>query len=425
VSEGTHRRATQAFYRGGKLTAADGRSAQIGAEPVTVGRSPAAQLTIEDREVSALHCALVAGKNGVVLRDLGSTNGTFIAGLGVREVVLVAAATIRLGQSELSFEPASGRTLLPSAEGRTGFGGLVGASPRMLRLYDLLEKVAPTDLGVLITGETGTGKELVARAIHAHSARKAGPFVVIDCGALPASLAESTLFGHERGAFTGAIAKSEGAFQAAHGGTVFLDELGELPDEVQPKLLRAVAERSVKPVGASKYVPVDVRVLAATRRDLRRAMNAQRFREDLYFRIAQTRVELPTLRERAEDIPALVAHACAAVGAPASADRVNEYVRARFQSYDWPGNVRELCNVARVLAAIGEGASADILPVEGAPAAGDGEAIGFLDARRRFEEGYFRRLLGDTDGNISEIARRCGLARHQVRAHLKKLGIVR
>ena len=424
MSDGTHRRATQAFYRGGTLTTADGRSVQITAEPVTVGRSQAAQLTLDDREVSALHCELVAGRNGVVLRDLGSTNGTTIGGLGVREVVLSVPATIRLGRSELSFEPASGRTLETSADAVTGFGELVGASARMARLYEVLRQVAPTELGVLITGETGTGKELVARAIHAHSPRKAGPFVVIDCGALPASLAEATLFGHERGAFTGAVAKSEGAFQAAHGGTVFLDELGELPDEVQPKLLRAVAERSVKPVGASKYVPVDVRVLAATRRDLRRAMNAQRFREDLYFRIAQTRVELPPLRERGEDIPAIVERACAAVGAEASTARVNEYIRARFASYDWPGNVRELVNVARVLAAIGEGASEHILPVEG-QASSEPEAIGFLDARRRFEEGYFRRLLGDTDGNISEIARRCGLARHQVRAHLKKLGIVR
>ncbi len=422
MSDGTHRRATQAFYRGGTLTSADGRSVQIGADAVSVGRSSTAQLTLDDREVSSLHCELFATKNGVVLRDLGSTNGTIVAGLGVREVVLSVPVTIRLGASELRFEPAAGRTLEPSAEGSAGFGDLVGSSPRMARLYDVLRQVAATELGLLITGETGTGKELVARAVHAHSPRKAGPFVVIDCGALPASLAEATLFGHERGAFTGAIAKSEGAFQAAHGGTVFLDELGELPDEVQPKLLRAVAERTVKPVGASKYVAVDVRVLAATRRDLRRAMNAQRFREDLYFRIAQTRVELLPLRERTEDIAAIVQQACGAVGAAASADRVNEYIRARFASYDWPGNVRELVNVARVLAAIGEGASDEMLPVEGVAEAG--ESVGFLDARRRFEEGYFRRLLGDTDGNISEIARRCGLARHQVRAHLKKLGIV-
>jgi DNA-binding NtrC family response regulator len=199
------------------------------------------------------------------------------------------------------------------------------------------------------------------------------------------------------------MTKSEGAFQAAHGGTVFLDELGELPDEVQPKLLRALAERTGKPVGASKYVAVDVRVLAATRRDLRRAMNAQRFRR--LTSASQTRSSFSTA-ERTEDIAAIVQQACGAVGAAASADRVNEYIRARFASYDWPGNVRELVNVARVLAAIGEGASDEMLPVEGVAEAG--ESVGFLDARRRFEEGYFRRLLGDTDGNISEIAAAAG-----------------
>ncbi len=426
MADETVRRITRTVVRGASLAAPDGRELAVGPEPVTVGRDGSAHLSIADPEISSIHCELVATRQGVVLKDLGSTNGTFIENVGVRECVLASPCTIRVGSTLLRFTPAAPRVVEGASELRA-FGPLLGGSPPMQRLYGVLERIAPTELSVLVTGETGTGKELVARAIHEKSRRKDGPFIVIDCGALPSSLAEATLFGHERGAFTGAIARAEGAFQAAHGGTVFLDELGELPEDIQPKLLRAIAERSVKPVGASQYVPVDVRVVAATRRDLRRAMNAARFREDLYFRIAQVRVELPPLRDRLEDLPELVAAACARVDAAAPAAAVSAYIKRRFAAYDWPGNVRELLNIASVLAALGESASEEVLPVEGGEVATDEPdgAERFLEARRRFEERYFRRLLDDTDGNISEIARRCGLARHQVRAHLKKLGIAR
>ncbi len=400
----------------------------IGAECVTVGRSASASLPIADPLVSSLHCDLQATPRGVRLRDLDSTNGTRVGQLLVREAFLDAPCVIRVGDTELSFAADPNPELLSGAA--ESFGALVGRTPAMRRLYDVLQAVAPTDLSVLISAETGTGKELAAQALHEASPRNKGPFVVVDCGAIPSSLAESILFGHERGSFTGAQARKAGAFLEAHGGTIFLDELGELPEEVQPKLLRAVAERTVKRVGGASYEPVDVRIVAATRRDLRREMNARRFREDLYFRLAQVRIELPPLRERLDDVPLLVARACERVGRPAARERVLAHLQARFRNYDWPGNVRELVNVASVLASIGASQSDEVLsgmlPLESRnqeARTDDVDPERFIQAKRQFEEQYFRRLLDATEGNVSEIARRCGLARHQVRAHLRKLGL--
>jgi DNA-binding NtrC family response regulator len=440
ANEPTLPRGRPELVRGGTLEAPGGRTVTVGAEPITIGRDASADLALDDPSVSALHCELRATPRGVAIRDLGSTNGTRVENLLVSEAVLIGPCTLHVGDSEVRFVSARSPSIGAPDEDATELGALRGGSSAMRRVYQMLRRVGPTDLSVLVTGETGTGKELAARALHDLSSRARGPFVVIDCSALPGTLAESILFGHEKGAFTGAVARASGAFQSAHGGTVFLDELGELPDELQPKLLRAVAERSVQRVGSNKYETVDVRVVAATRRDLRREINARRFREDLYFRIAQTRVEMPPLRSRVEDIPAIVAEACARVGQPAAAGRVTGYIQGRLGRYDWPGNVRELVNVASVLAALGNVASDDLLPLESAPAAsagaahavsakageiGDASAESFARAKRAFEETYFRRMLESSEGNLSEVARRVGLARHQVRAHLKKLGLSR
>src|SRR4029077_5523205 len=246
---------------------------------------------------------------------------------------------------------------------------------------------ASTPLSVLIFGETGTGKELVAKAIHEGSERKAGPFVVVDCGSIPPTLAESILFGHEKGAFTGANERRKGAVAEADGGTLFLDELGELPLELQPKLLRALREKQVKRVGGSTFEPIDVRVIAATRRDLGAEMNAGRFRSDLFFRIAQVRVELPALRERLSDLPLLVEDVCRRVGKPHHVATVLAWIEQRMASHDWPGNVRELVNVASVAATLADepGAIDDVLTlardeagVESKGAAG----TAFSDAKR-------------------------------------------
>jgi DNA-binding NtrC family response regulator len=423
-SEDVTRRAALPVVRGGKLYAPGGVEVAIDLAPVVVGRDPSSELRLDDPEVSAAHCELCATARGVTLRDLGSTNGTHVGSAAVVEVLLTGPCMVRVGKSELRFQPSLDPITEHLGDAVDHFGPLLGASLPMRRLYRLLAAVARTDLSILLTGETGTGKELAARAIHEASPRCAHPFVVLDCGALPGALAESILFGHERGSFTGATARADGAFHAAQGGTVFLDEIGELPLELQPRLLRAIAERTVKRVGGSHYDPIDVRVVAATRRDLRRDVNAQRFRDDLYFRLAQVRAELPPLRERMDDLPLLVEAACRRLDREEAAPRVAGYVQGRFRNYDWPGNVRELVNVASVLAALGDEGAEQVLPFEAAKATGDVRAEGFVEAKRRFEEAYFRRLLDATQGNISEVSRRCGLARHQVRSHLRKLGLI-
>jgi DNA-binding NtrC family response regulator len=400
-----------------------GTTTVVGREPVLIGRGANSDLVVVDAEVSAVHCELRATSQGVRVRDLGSTNGTFINGLRIVEVLLSDACAIRIGGTHLRFEPSATPTPSYPPIEESPFGSLVGQSPPMRQLGRVLQRIAPTELSVLITGETGTGKELVARAIHAASPRSKEPIVVLDCGALPSGLAESLLFGHERGAFTGATRRTDGVFVQANRGVVFLDELGELPVDLQPRLLRAIAERAVKRVGSNSYDPIDVRVVSATRRDLRRDVNAGRFREDLYFRIAQVRIELPPLRERTEDIPLLAARACESLGRADRTSRVTSYIQSRFPNYDWPGNVRELMNVASVLAALGEGPVDDMLPLELPPSQAESPEQ-FVAAKRAFEERYFRLLLAETGGNISEVARRCGLARHQVRSHLRKLGLM-
>lgn len=423
----TKKKKSRVLLAGGTVAAGDEPARPLTAEWLTVGRSEAADLWLDDPEVSALHCELAATPDGVVLRDLSSTNGTFVAGVRLAEGILTEACEIQVGDSRLAFMPSPYRQPDLSLKSEA-FGGLVGQSAAMQRLYRALESVAPTELSVLITGETGSGKEVVARQIHEASERSNQPFVVVDCAALPATLAESVLFGHEEGAFTGASQRTDGAFTEANGGTVFLDELGELPIDLQPKLLRVIAERSVKRVGSNRYDPIDVRVLAATRRDLRREMNERRFREDLFFRLAQIQLELPPLRGRIEDVPLLVEEACRRVGRDRQHHRVVAYIEERFGNYDWPGNVRELVNVASVLASLGSDAPEDLLPVERRERQASEPSEfprRFPEAKRQFEHDYFSTLLEATDQNLSEVARRCGLARHQVRAHLRKLGLWR
>ncbi len=329
--------------RGGSLKVTRGKGNKseldIGPETSVVGRNEACDLVLDDKRVSAVHMELVATERGVRVRDLGSRNGTFLSDTRVGEVYLLKSTVLTCGESALEFSPSTPEQVdVPDV---AEFGPLVGASAIMRSVFERLRKAAPTELTVLITGETGTGKELVAQAIHEASARKNKPFVVVDCSAIPSSIAESTLFGHERGSFTGAVDKRISPFVEADGGTIFLDELGELPVDVQPKLLRALAEQRVKSVGSNTYRPVNVRVLAATRRDLVREVNSSSTSEaDLYFRVAQLKVELPALRERLEDIPGLVRRMCADLGEKAAYNRISSDSLERLMRHDWPGNVR-------------------------------------------------------------------------------------
>ena len=312
------------------------------------------------------------------------------------------------------------------------YGALVGRDPKLRRLFRLLDDVAATDATVLIEGETGTGKELFAEEIHRHSPRKDGPFIVFDCGAVPDELIESALFGHVRGAFTGAVADRRGAFEEADGGTLFLDEIGELSPAVQPALLRALDKQSVRPVGGTSYTRASVRVVAATNRNLRAEIAAKNFREDLYYRVAVVRMLVPPLRERPDDIPLLVEHFIrqfrserSLVVAPEDLDRLRRH--------HWLGNARELRNVIERACALSHGTRLEIdealeeRPIRGGETGAVDVDLPFKDAKARiidaFEREYIAELLKRHSGNLSAAARAAEIDRKHLRELLRKHGL--
>ncbi|MEC7946697.1 MAG: sigma 54-interacting transcriptional regulator, partial [Myxococcota bacterium] len=311
---------------------------------IRIGSARSADVGLSDNTVSRHHAEIVRTPEGMLLRDLGSTNGTFVGPIKVREVFLGPDTRFRVGRTELRYRALDEVVdVVPVATHQ--FEGMVGASVSLREVFGVLQKVAPTSLTVLITGETGTGKELASRAVHVRSRCAEGPFVVFDCGAAPENLIESALFGHARGAFTGAVESRQGVFEAAHGGTIFLDEIGELPLELQPKLLRVLEQREVCRIGEHAPRAIDVRVVAATNRDLQAEVRAGRFREDLYYRLAVVEVCLPPLRERLADVPMLVDHLLARSSHNRGVSGLTPEVRSVFEAYRWPGNVRELQNV--------------------------------------------------------------------------------
>jgi DNA-binding NtrC family response regulator len=406
----------------------------IGARPITIGAGRDCDLVLNDPEVSRRHAELQATPEGVRVRDLGSTNGTFWQGSRVTEVVVPAGAGVQVGKTLLRISSAEAPVMPPSSRKR--FGGLVGASLAMRELFAVLELASPSDATVLIEGESGTGKELTARAIHDHSARAGGPFVVVDCSAITENLLESHLFGHVRGAFTGADAERKGAFVEATGGTLFLDELGELPLASQAKLLRALEAQTVQPVGADRPVPVDTRVIAATHRNLMGMVDAQQFRFDLFYRLAVVHVSIPPLRERPDDVPELVAYFYEGRGidpGPLASPNMERLMR-----HSWPGNVRELRNVLeRAWALSGPtGASfADLnlwMQPGLQPATGPTELIDtsmpFKEAKERwvdqFEARYLSAVFTMHNGNITHAAEAAGINRRHFRTLLRKHGII-
>jgi transcriptional regulator with PAS, ATPase and Fis domain len=399
-----------------------GKTFSSAGERVIVGTHEACDLRLEDQAVSRFHCELQPVDGKLQIRDLGSKNGTIVDGVAIVQAFLVSGATIKIGRSELRFDHGNDQIKVPISD-RDRFGVMVGRSPAMRRAFALLERAAASDSTVLIEGETGTGKEAAAESIHRESPRARGPFITVDCGAIPPDLLESELFGHEKGAFTGAVAAREGAFQAAEGGTIFLDEIGELSGELQPKLLRALERKQVKRVGSNKYVPVDVRVVAATNRNLRGEVNAGRFRSDLYYRLAVLEVTLPPLRERADDLPPLVEHVLVTLGASerpgASALRSKEFMTS-LARHAWPGNVRELRNYLERCLAFRD----ERLPSPGAMATGSSPTSTTVEvdvsqplreAReawlKPFERRYIEKLLEKHDHNITSAARAAGVDR--------------
>jgi DNA-binding NtrC family response regulator len=406
----------------------------VGAEPCVIGRGGGSSVVVDDPEVSVSHCELTATEHGVRVRDLESTNGTFVHQVRLESggsIYLTSDARLRCGQSWLALQVA--RTEQVTLARSDSFDRLTGRSTAMRRVFAQLARIAPHDVSVLITGETGTGKELVAHAIHQNSRRASGPFVTVDCTNIPATLAESKLFGHEKGAFTGAVSRQVSPFLDADGGTIFFDELGELPLDLQAKLLRALEARQIQAVGSNRYQPIDVRVIAATRRNLHAEINAGRFRDDLYYRVAQTVVRVPPLRERREDIPDLVARFLDDLGDEEALTRIDRPARERLMRHDWPGNVRELRNLIVAAYAHSAGGPFEVAELLGSrdeslpPPDKSAGARPFAALRRAmlegFERDYFSNLHKETEGNLSEMSRRSGLARSTVRDLLARYGI--
>jgi len=322
-------------------------------ERLVLGSSAQADLVINDPSVSGIHCEVACEEEGLVLRDLKSQYGTWLSGARIREVVLPPEAVFQVGKVRVSCGYPSGLAEVP-LHPDDYFGGLLGESAVMRAIFARLQRVATRDTTVLLEGESGTGKELAARAIHEASTRRTGPFVVVDCGAIPRTLVDAELFGHERGAYTGASHPRPGAFVQAAGGTIFLDEVSELDIDLQPRLLGAIERREVKPIGAAQPVPIDVRIVAATNQDLRRRANEGQFREDLYYRLAVARVRLPALRERISDVPLLVRHFIHQHSLKDGVEYpVDEDLIRRLTLQSWPGNVRELRNVVEQVIAFG------------------------------------------------------------------------
>jgi DNA-binding NtrC family response regulator len=328
-----------------------GRKVSRGLARLRVGTAEDNDLVLRDEAVSRYHLEVFEAGEELAVRDLGSTNGTRVGGVKVTEAPLELPARIQLGDTVLEVKRRTKQARGQVQDDDGSLEELVGASPPMRELYGLIRTVAPTDVTLLLTGETGTGKELVARAIHARSGR-GGPLVVYDCATADPEMIRADLLGHAKGAFTGAASDRPGAAREAHGGTLFLDEIGELPLEIQPRLLRLLERREVIPVGTDKAVPVDVRVVAATHRDLAAMVAEGTFREDLYHRLAVIPVRVPSLRERPTDLSELVRHLLAS--RKLAADLGPEAL-ATMKSYPWPGNVRQLRNVLERVAILCSG----------------------------------------------------------------------
>ena len=422
---------------------------------VRIGAMDDNDIVITDDTVSRYHCRIVQEDSGYVVVDLASTNGSFVNRVRVREAFLKPGCTLHLGHSELRFQAGEAEVeIIPSRKDRCG--DLIGRHAKLRELYALIERIAPTSTTVVIEGETGTGKEVVAQTLHKLSPRAAGPIMVFDCGAVPENLIESELFGHEKGSFTGAIMTRQGIFELADGGTLFLDELGELPLELQPKLLRVLEQREIRRVGSHRPIKVDVRIIAATNRKLEDEVRAGRFRQDLYYRLSVVRLELPPLRERGDDVTLLAKHFLRSHTANRTAEGtirlrgISREALEALETYRWPGNVRELLNTIERGLSFAEGDTLELadLPeqvrdaVRLRPTATNLAALAaapapeptkqtllapdttFKESKERwisgFERDYIIALLRKNGGNISHSAREADIDRKYFRKLMKK-----
>ncbi len=429
--------------RGAQITVARSR--------VTIGRSAVNDLVLTDTSVSGTHAELVIGDSGVLIHDLDSTNGTFVSNTRVKSAWIEPGNDVKVGKTE--FQLLSADEVQVPISDEDHFGALHGKSAVMREVFATLERVAPTEMSVMIGGETGTGKELVARALHDESNRAQGPFVVLDCGSMPRELAEASILGHKKGSFTGAFSDRPGCFEEANGGTLFLDEIGELPLDLQPKLLRVLDRREVQRVGESQVRKVDVRIVAATHRDLRMMVGQGLFREDLYFRLSVMAVDMPPLRERGGDVIMLADRFLedfVRQYSGAAKPRMSDAARDALVAEPFPGNVRQLKNIIQRAAHLCRGgviepsdlhlgrredpravaAQHAATEQRATSAGGFDEALlsaPFKDAKQQmvdnFEREYFGRLLERTDGNLSRASAEAGITRYYLRELLKRLGM--
>jgi transcriptional regulator with GAF, ATPase, and Fis domain len=406
------------------------RRTTIDGELCRIGSHESNDVCLEDAMVSRFHCNLVRSGAGWRLTDSGSLNGTRVNGVSIRDADLPREAVLELGESLVRIREADSVTMA-QVPVSPAFGDLVGTSVVMRRMFGLLERVAGSEANLLIQGESGSGKEAIAMEIVRRGPRADRPLVIVDCGAISPTLIESELFGHTRGAFTGAERERVGAFEEADGGTVLLDEVGELPLEMQPKLLRVIESGHVRRVGENRTRSVDVRVVAATNRRLEREVNHGRFREDLFFRLSVVTVRVPPLRERLEDIPVLLNLFLQRLGAGDRRDLFTPEVMAEMARYDWPGNVRELRNYVERAVVLDEVGPTRMRSSLVPPAPTDPVDLDepFTEAKKRvvadFEQRYLGALLSWSGGNVSQAARKAGMDRMYLHRLLQRYDIKR
>lgn len=415
-----------------------GREFIAGRDTFTIGSSDHNDLPIHDSTVSKRHCEISAEPGGYTIRDLDSTNGTFVQGVRIASAHLAPGSEIQLGKTRIIFCPLQDASDIPLSP-NTSFGKMLGASVPMRRIFYLAETYSPSDATVMITGETGTGKEVLAEEIHNHSPRRDKPFIVIDCAAISKELIESELFGHVRGSYTGANADRKGAFEIADGGTVFLDEIGDLSPDLQPKLLRVLEKREIRRVGSNDVRKIDVRIISATNRNLANEVNEGRFREDLFYRLSVVHLELPPLRRRREDVPLLVKRFLADLQGEGAEAQVSDFDRAMevLKRHDWPGNVRELRNLIE-LAFYSERRPVDLTALLGINSLSGGREREpdppsfsadkpFKDAKNElieeFERAYLADLLARNKQNVSKSAREAGIERAYLQRLIRKYGM--
>jgi len=381
----------------------------FGQQEVQVGSAHGNDLMLTDPTVSRFHLRIENRSGKLMLIDMGSTNGTYVRGLRVEAAHLSTEIPILVGGTTVRFRPLDdlATVAIPQVD---HLGPIIGKSPRMRLLYGIIQRAAGSDIPVIVEGETGTGKDLVARQLHDMSPRAKSRFEVLDCTTVPDELLESELFGHVRGAFTGADRDRHGIFERAHGGTVFIDEIGEVKPELQPKLLRVLETRQVRRVGGDSAISVNVRVVAATHRSLIGMVNTGRFREDLYFRLAGCRIDLPPLRERVEDIPLLVAHFIETLRRTNKQDlpeTLDPDTMDQLKAKPWPGNVRQLKNAVARMAVLGPQAGFledDGLARSAAPAEANAASLPLRTAKEDFERSYLVDLLAQHDGDLKAAA---------------------